>query len=57
MHKEKDEAIVKKNLEHIEVILSSGNCNIWAAWGTLIKTRHYWTGFQSHELFSSECMG
>ena len=41
MHKEMDEAIVKKNLEVIESVLKNGKCDIWAAWGTLIMTRKY----------------
>lgn len=41
MHKVKDEKIVKENLENIKTILSAGNCDVWAAWGTLIKTRGY----------------
>lgn len=41
MHKQMDEGIVKQNLENIEKILSSGNCDIWAAWGTIIKKRPY----------------
>lgn len=41
MHTSIDEAIVKENFENIEKILSTGTCDIWAAWGTLIKTRRY----------------
>lgn len=41
MHEVVDEDIVKANLEYIEEILSKGNCDIWAAWGTLIKKRKY----------------
>ena len=41
MHRIKDEVIIRKNLDAIESILSVGNCDIWAAWGTLIKTRSY----------------
>ena len=41
MHRVKNEDIVKKNLEIIKEILSHGKCDIWAAWGTLIKTRSY----------------
>ena len=41
MHKEKDENIVRENLKYIEKVLAAGNCDIWAAWGNLIKTRKY----------------
>lgn len=41
MHKEMDETIAIENLKYIEKILSTGNCDIWAAWGTIIKTRSY----------------
>lgn len=41
MHKVKDDAIIRKNIDNIKNALSSGNCDIWAAWGTLIKTRSY----------------
>lgn len=41
MHKVKDDAIIRKNIDNIKKALSSGNCDIWAAWGTLIKTRSY----------------
>lgn len=44
MHKEKDEAIIRQNLHNIKKVLSSGNCDIWAAWGTLIETRIYLKG-------------
>ena len=41
MHQNKDEDIIRENLASVETILSAGNCDIWAAWGTLIKTREY----------------
>lgn len=41
MHKVEDEEIICKNLRFIETVLSAENCDIWAAWGTLIKTRKY----------------
>lgn len=33
-----------QNLEQIESILKNGSCDIWAAWGTLIKKRKYLWG-------------
>lgn len=41
MHLVRDDTIVKENLEHIEKLISTGSCDIWAAWGTLVKTRKY----------------
>lgn len=41
MHETVDKNIMKENLEYIESILSNGNCDIWAAWGALIKARLY----------------
>lgn len=41
MHKDMDEEIVMENLKHIESVLQSGDCEIWAAWGTLIEKRKY----------------
>lgn len=41
LHTVMDPDIVKKNLQNIESILSTGNCDIWAAWGNLIKRRKY----------------
>ena len=41
MHTIKDEMIIKENLDHIKEILSAGNCDIWAAWGTSIEIRSY----------------
>ncbi|MBR5297978.1 MAG: DUF1643 domain-containing protein, partial [Parabacteroides sp.] len=41
MHKFRDESIIEENLKHIKDILAVGNCDIWAAWGTLIETRGY----------------
>lgn len=40
MHDNKDEEIVKINLESIAEVLKDG-CDIWAAWGTLIEKRDY----------------
>ena len=41
MHKVMDENIVKKNLEYIAQVLATTECDIWAAWGNLIKARKY----------------
>ena len=41
MHKKMDENIVDINLKYIGEVLSSGNCDIWAAWGTIIEKRGY----------------
>ena len=41
MHEVMDEKIVEKNLEYIAQVLASTECDIWGAWGNLIKTRKY----------------
>jgi len=38
MHDKMDEEIVSKNLQIIEDVLAVGNCDVWAAWGEIIKT-------------------
>lgn len=41
MDKKEDKLIVKKNLEYITEMLAGTECDVWAAWGNLIKTREY----------------
>ncbi len=41
MHEVMDEDIVEKNLEYITQVLATTECDIWVAWGNLIKTRKY----------------
>lgn len=41
LHKDMDEQLVKENIEAIRSVLEVGYCDIWAAWGTLIKSRTY----------------
>ena len=43
LHKEKDEALTAKNIELIESVFASGDCEIWAAWGTVIEQEPYLT--------------
>ena len=43
IHEEINEVIHRKNLQHIESIISQHQTVIWAAWGTLISTRPYLT--------------
>lgn len=41
MHEVLDKEIVEKNFEYIAQVLETTECDIWAAWGHLIKTRKY----------------
>lgn len=41
MHDEVDSELHTKNLEHIAELLEQYECDIWAAWGTLIEKRKY----------------
>lgn len=42
LHLECDGSIHKLNLKHIEQVLTKyGSCDLWAAWGTLIRKREY----------------
>ena len=36
-----DEILHKKNLQHIEEILSEGDCLIWCAWGNIVESRSF----------------
>lgn len=44
MHDTMDKEIVENNLKYIKEIISTGNVDVWAAWGKLIEKRAYLKG-------------